>query len=66
MKEKIFIVGVCLLGIVGVCYGLLNKDHVVFVAGLVFVIAGYLMFRNKLKSYIKEKYFSGDDPNRPR
>lgn len=64
MNEKILIVVVCLLGIVGVCYGLYKKDHMVFVAGLVFVIAGYLMFRKKLKSHLREKYFSGDDPNK--
>lgn len=62
MNEKILIVVVCLLGTVGVCYGLYKKDHVVFVAGLVFVIAGYLMFRKKLKSYIRRKYLSEHDP----
>ena len=62
MSEKTLILVVCALGIAGVFYGLLKKDHVFFVAGLVFVIAGYLMFRKKLKSYLREKYLSEHDP----
>jgi len=62
MKEKTFILCVCLLGIVGVCYGLSKKDHVVFFGGLAFLIAGYLMFRKKLKRYLREKYLSKNDP----
>jgi UDP-N-acetylmuramyl pentapeptide phosphotransferase/UDP-N-acetylglucosamine-1-phosphate transferase len=56
MREKVLIVAVCLLGILGVCYGMVNKDHPVFIAGLVAVVAGYLMFRKKLKAHIKENY----------
>jgi hypothetical protein len=56
MKEKVFTLLLCVLGIVGVCYGMANKDHPVFIAGLVAVVAGYLMIRRKLKAYIREKY----------
>ena len=56
MKEKALILGVCLLGIFGVCYGMVNKDHPAFIAGLVAVVAGYLMIRKKLKAHIREKY----------
>ena len=64
MKEKAFILLVCLFGILGVCYGILNKDHPVFIIGLVFVVVGYLMIRKKLKAHIREKYSSEDDRER--
>ena len=56
MKEKALILVVCLLGILGVCYGMANKDHPVFIAGLVAVVAEYLMIRKRLKAHIREKY----------
>ncbi len=56
MKEKVLIVSGCLLGVLGVGYGMLNRNHPVFIAGLVFVAAGYLMIRKKLKANIREKY----------
>ena len=64
MKEKTLILVVCLFGILGVSYGMMNKNHLVFIAGLVFVVAGYLMIRKKLKEYIREKYHSEDDRGR--
>jgi inner membrane protein involved in colicin E2 resistance len=64
MKERALILGVCLLGILGVCYGIVNKDHHAFIAGLVFVVAGYLIIRKKLKAHIREKYPSADNRKR--
>ena len=61
MKEKALILIVCLLGILGVCYGMANKDHPAFIAGLVAVVAGYLMIRKKLKAHIREKYPSEEN-----
>ena len=66
MTEKTLILVVCLLGILGVCYGMVNKDHPIFIAGLVFVVAGYLMIRRKLKAHIREKYVSGNDRRKTR
>ena len=65
MKGKTFILLVCLFGILGVCYGILNKDHPVFITGLVFVVVGYLMIRRELKAHIREKYSSEDQRERP-
>lgn len=56
MKEKALIISLCLLGILGVCYGMVNRNHPVFIAGLVAVVAAYLMIRKKLKAHIREKY----------
>jgi len=64
MKEKSLILVVCLSGILGVSYGMMNKNHLVFIAGMVFVIAGYLMIRKKLKEYTRGKYHSEDDRGR--
>jgi hypothetical protein len=61
MKEKAYIFLLCLLGIVGVSYGMVNKNHPVFIAGLMFVVVGYLMIRKKLKAHIREKYPSEDN-----
>lgn len=66
MKEKALILLVCLFGILGVCYGMVNKDHPIFIAGLVFVVAGYLMIRRKLKAHIREKYVSENDRRKTR
>jgi hypothetical protein len=68
MKEKALILVVCLFGILGVSYGMMNKDHLVFIAGLVFVVAGYLMIRQKLKEYIRENIIqrmTGEEPPGP-
>jgi hypothetical protein len=61
MKEKVFTLLLCFLGIVGVVYGMLNRNHPVFIAGLVFVATGYLMIRRKLKAYIRERYPSEEN-----
>ena len=61
MKEKTVILGACLLGILAVGYGMANKQHAVFIIGLVLFVAGYLMFRKKLKAHIREKYPSEKD-----
>ena len=66
MREKVLIVAVCLLGILGVCYGMVNKNHPVFIVGLVAVVAGYLMIRKRLKALIREKYPSEKSQKRTR
>jgi len=58
MKDKALVLVLCFLGVLAVGYGMVNKNHPVFVAGLVLLIAGYLMMRKKLKRYIREKYTS--------
>ena len=58
MKDKALVLVLCFLGVLAVGYGIVDKNHPVFVAGLVLVIAGYLMIRKKLKTYIREKYSS--------
>jgi hypothetical protein len=66
MKEKALIAVVCLIGILAVLYGMVSRNHPVFIAGLVAVVAGYLMIRRKLKAQIREKYPSEDNRKRTR
>jgi hypothetical protein len=66
MKEKGFILVVSVFGILGVGYGMMNKNHPVFVVGLVLVIAGYLMIRKKLKTHVRENYPSEANQKRTR
>ena len=45
---------ICVIGVGGVSYGMLNDDNLVFIIGLLFVIAGYLLTRRKLKHHIRD------------
>jgi hypothetical protein len=53
--EKVLITTACVLGISGVTYGMAGKNDPVFIAGLFFVIAGYLLIRRKLKNRVRDK-----------
>jgi hypothetical protein len=55
MKEKALTLGLCLAGILAIAYGMTKQNHVVFVIGLLFVIAGYLRIRKKLKESLRDK-----------
>ncbi len=54
-KEKILVPILCALGIAAVGYGMARENNPVFIVGLVFVIAGYLRIRWKLRASLKEK-----------
>ena len=49
MKEKSFIILLCVIGISAVAYGIIKDNNPVFIIGLLFVIGGYLLIRKKLK-----------------
>ncbi|MDB4443748.1 hypothetical protein N9174_00220 [bacterium] len=55
MREKILTAIICLIGILAILYGMVNKNNVIFVIGVLFVVAGYLLIRRKLKESIREK-----------
>jgi hypothetical protein len=55
MKEKALTLGLCLVGVVAIAYGMAWKNHVAFIIGLIFVIAGYLRIRKKLKESLRDK-----------
>ena len=54
-KEKILIPFICALGISIVVYGMVKENNVAFLAGLIFIIAGYLRIRGKLKASLRDK-----------
>jgi len=49
MKEKLFIILLCVIGISAVAYGMIKDNNPIFIIGLLFVIGGYLLIRKKLK-----------------
>ena len=53
LKEKLPIMLMCMIGIVGVAYGMANDNNLIFIIGLVLVIAGYLLIRRKIKESIR-------------
>jgi arginine exporter protein ArgO len=55
MKEKILIIILCVIGLAAVFYGMFMDNDVVFIMGIIFVIAGYAMIRKKIKKSILEK-----------
>ena len=44
----------CVVGVGGISYGMLNDDNVVFITGVLFAIAGYLLIRRKLKHHVRD------------
>jgi hypothetical protein len=54
-KEKLIIVLICLAGIGAVGYGMAKENHPIFIVGILFVIAGYLFIRRKLKASVSRK-----------
>jgi general stress protein CsbA len=55
MKEKIVIILLCLIGLAAVSYGMITDNDVVFIIGVIFVIAGYVVIRKRIKKSIREK-----------
>lgn len=53
--EKMIAVIICILGVSSVAYGMSEDNNVVFVAGLLFIVGGYLMIRRKLKGDAKRQ-----------
>jgi hypothetical protein len=49
LQQKIITTSLCVIGISAVVYGMTKKNNPIFLIGITFVIAGYLMIRKKLK-----------------
>ena len=48
-KEKSLIAAACIVGLSAVVYGMTNENNVIFLIGLLIIIAGYLHIRKRLK-----------------
>jgi hypothetical protein len=55
VHQKIITASLCVIGIPAIAYGMIKKNNPVFLIGIAFVIAGYLMIRKKLKESILKK-----------
>ena len=55
VRQKALILIICALGIVAVSYGVAKGNNAVFIVGIVFVIAGYLLIRRRIKEHIRER-----------
>jgi len=53
LQQKIITAALCVIGISAIVYGMIKKDNPVFLIGIAFVIAGYLLIRRKLKESIQ-------------
>lgn len=54
-NEKVLTSVLCVIGIICVVYGMIEKDNPVFIIGIILVIAGYLLIRRRLKESIQKK-----------
>ena len=54
LKEKIITASLCIIGVSAVVYGMTRKNNPVFIIGMVFIVAGYIMIRRKLKESLKD------------
>jgi hypothetical protein len=54
-QQKIITASLFVIGISAVTYGMIKKDNPIFLVGIVFVIAGYLLIRKKLKESIQKR-----------
>jgi len=55
LQQKIITASFCIIGISAIAYGMIKKNNPIFLIGIAFVIAGYLMIRKKLKESIQNK-----------
>ena len=55
LKNKNLIILLCIGGLVGVSYGMLRDNNVIFIIGLVFVCGAYLLMRRRIKETIRSK-----------
>ena len=50
MHENVKIPVILISGVAATAYGMLRENNFVFIAGIVLVVAGYLLIRKNLKS----------------
>jgi len=53
LTNKTPIIFICMIGVVAVSYGMLKDNALIFIIGLFFVFAGYLLIRRKIKESIR-------------
>ena len=54
-KHKLCITAMCICSLGAVVYGMMKKDDIVFLLGLIIVIVAYLLIRKKLKETAQDR-----------
>ena len=54
-KNKLSIIAMCICGLSAVVYGMMKKEDIVFLLGLIIVIVAYLLIRKKLKEAVHDR-----------
>lgn len=55
-RSKPVVALLCSIGALMVSYGMLAKNNLVFIIGLVCIVGGYLLVRQRLKKYIRNSH----------
>ncbi len=55
LTNKNLIILICMIGVVAVSYGMLTDNTLIFIIGLICILAGYLLIRRKIKESIRNK-----------
>ncbi len=55
MNTKILTIFLSVIGLSCVSYGMVKDNDIVFIIGILFVIAGYIMIRKRLKASTRDK-----------
>ena len=54
-NEKAVPACVCIAGITAVAYGMSKENDLIFIVGVLLIIAGYLHIRKKLKNHVRNR-----------
>jgi hypothetical protein len=61
-RGKTLVPVLCAAGLLGVAYGMARENNPVFLVGLLFVVAGYLLIRRGLKASVAPMEEKGGSP----
>ncbi|MEW6665945.1 MAG: hypothetical protein AB1512_12085 [Thermodesulfobacteriota bacterium] len=56
MKDKKWVLALAVPAVVCILYGMARQDNPVFLVGLVFGIAAFLLYRKRYREFVREKY----------
>jgi len=54
-KERHIILLLCISGVAAVIFGMARQNNPVFIAGIISVVAGYLLIRKKIRQSVKDR-----------
>jgi hypothetical protein len=66
LKEKKWIIALAVPAVVCIVYGMRREDNPVFLVGLAFGIAAFLLYRKRYREFVREKYGEREKPSSER